>query len=116
MAAPPADPPNAPGPADPNDASTREAKKKFLLTASFEEQEALLAPPPEPVPTPPRRLSSQPHLRAYTERRGPTPLALGVHPFPGWLMVCAVMLPGTFAWIVDPDGNKVELWEPKKAG
>ncbi len=20
---------------------------------------------------------------------------------------------GTFAWIVDPDGNKVELWEPK---
>lgn len=22
---------------------------------------------------------------------------------------------GTFAWIVDPDGNKVELWEPKRA-
>jgi predicted enzyme related to lactoylglutathione lyase len=20
---------------------------------------------------------------------------------------------GRFAWIVDPDGNKVELWEPK---
>ena len=20
---------------------------------------------------------------------------------------------GTFAWILDPDGNKVELWEPK---
>lgn len=23
---------------------------------------------------------------------------------------------GKFAWIVDPDGNKVELWEPKKVG
>jgi predicted enzyme related to lactoylglutathione lyase len=23
---------------------------------------------------------------------------------------------GTFAWILDPDGNKVELWEPKSAG
>jgi predicted enzyme related to lactoylglutathione lyase len=23
---------------------------------------------------------------------------------------------GIFAWIVDPDGNKVELWEPKKVG
>jgi predicted enzyme related to lactoylglutathione lyase len=22
---------------------------------------------------------------------------------------------GTFAWILDPDGNKVELWEPKAA-
>ena len=22
---------------------------------------------------------------------------------------------GTFAWIMDPDGNKVELWEPKGA-
>ena len=22
---------------------------------------------------------------------------------------------GKFAWIMDPDGNKVELWEPKKA-
>jgi predicted enzyme related to lactoylglutathione lyase len=22
---------------------------------------------------------------------------------------------GTFAWILDPDGNKVELWEPKSA-
>jgi predicted enzyme related to lactoylglutathione lyase len=22
---------------------------------------------------------------------------------------------GTFAWIVDPDGNKVELWQPKAA-
>lgn len=22
---------------------------------------------------------------------------------------------GTFAWIADPDGNKVELWEPKNA-
>lgn len=22
---------------------------------------------------------------------------------------------GTFAWIVDPDGNKVELWEPAKS-
>jgi catechol 2,3-dioxygenase-like lactoylglutathione lyase family enzyme len=22
---------------------------------------------------------------------------------------------GTFAWILDPDGNKVELWEPKRA-
>ena len=22
---------------------------------------------------------------------------------------------GTFAWIMDPDGNKVELWEPKAA-
>jgi predicted enzyme related to lactoylglutathione lyase len=22
---------------------------------------------------------------------------------------------GTFAWIMDPDGNKVELWEPKLA-
>jgi len=22
---------------------------------------------------------------------------------------------GIFAWIVDPDGNKVELWEPKKS-
>jgi predicted enzyme related to lactoylglutathione lyase len=22
---------------------------------------------------------------------------------------------GTFAWIVDPDGNKVELWQPKGA-
>lgn len=21
---------------------------------------------------------------------------------------------GTFAWIVDPDGNKVELWEPRQ--
>ncbi len=21
---------------------------------------------------------------------------------------------GTFAWILDPDGNKVELWEPKR--
>jgi predicted enzyme related to lactoylglutathione lyase len=21
---------------------------------------------------------------------------------------------GKFAWILDPDGNKVELWEPKK--
>jgi predicted enzyme related to lactoylglutathione lyase len=21
---------------------------------------------------------------------------------------------GTFAWIMDPDGNKVELWEPKE--
>jgi predicted enzyme related to lactoylglutathione lyase len=21
---------------------------------------------------------------------------------------------GKFAWIIDPDGNKVELWEPKK--
>ena len=21
---------------------------------------------------------------------------------------------GTFAWIADPDGNKVELWEPKR--
>lgn len=21
---------------------------------------------------------------------------------------------GTFAWVLDPDGNKVELWEPKK--
>ena len=20
---------------------------------------------------------------------------------------------GTFAWVLDPDGNKVELWEPK---
>ena len=20
---------------------------------------------------------------------------------------------GTFAWVMDPDGNKVELWEPK---
>lgn len=20
---------------------------------------------------------------------------------------------GTFAWVIDPDGNKVELWEPK---
>jgi predicted enzyme related to lactoylglutathione lyase len=20
---------------------------------------------------------------------------------------------GTFAWIIDPEGNKVELWEPK---
>lgn len=23
---------------------------------------------------------------------------------------------GSFAWIVDPDGNKVELWEPKAGG
>ena len=23
---------------------------------------------------------------------------------------------GKFAWIMDPDGNKVELWEPKKPG
>jgi predicted enzyme related to lactoylglutathione lyase len=23
---------------------------------------------------------------------------------------------GKFAWIMDPDGNKVELWEPTKAG
>jgi len=23
---------------------------------------------------------------------------------------------GKFAWIMDPDGNKVELWEPKKKG
>ena len=23
---------------------------------------------------------------------------------------------GTFAWIMDPDGNKIELWEPKAAG
>lgn len=23
---------------------------------------------------------------------------------------------GSFAWIVDPDGNKVELWEPKADG
>lgn len=23
---------------------------------------------------------------------------------------------GTFAWVLDPDGNKVELWEPKAAG
>ncbi len=23
---------------------------------------------------------------------------------------------GKFAWIVDPDGNKVELWEPKAPG
>jgi len=23
---------------------------------------------------------------------------------------------GAFAWILDPDGNKVELWEPKSAG
>jgi len=23
---------------------------------------------------------------------------------------------GKFAWIVDPDGNKVELWEPKNPG
>ena len=22
---------------------------------------------------------------------------------------------GTFAWVMDPDGNKVELWEPKLA-
>jgi predicted enzyme related to lactoylglutathione lyase len=22
---------------------------------------------------------------------------------------------GTFAWVLDPDGNKVELWEPKAA-
>ena len=21
---------------------------------------------------------------------------------------------GTFAWVLDPDGNKVELWEPKR--
>jgi len=23
---------------------------------------------------------------------------------------------GKFAWIMDPDGNKVELWEPKASG
>ena len=23
---------------------------------------------------------------------------------------------GKFAWIMDPDGNKIELWEPKDAG
>jgi predicted enzyme related to lactoylglutathione lyase len=23
---------------------------------------------------------------------------------------------GKFAWIMDPDGNKVELWEPKRGG
>ena len=23
---------------------------------------------------------------------------------------------GTFAWVMDPDGNKVELWEPKASG
>ena len=23
---------------------------------------------------------------------------------------------GTFAWIMDPDGNKVELWEPENLG
>lgn len=23
---------------------------------------------------------------------------------------------GKFAWVMDPDGNKVELWEPKAAG
>ena len=23
---------------------------------------------------------------------------------------------GTFAWIMDPDGNKVELWEPQASG
>jgi len=21
---------------------------------------------------------------------------------------------GTFAWVIDPDGNKVELWEPRQ--
>ena len=25
-------------------------------------------------------------------------------------------LNGTFAWVMDPDGNKVELWEPKASG
>ena len=23
---------------------------------------------------------------------------------------------GKFGWVIDPDGNKVELWEPKGAG
>ena len=23
---------------------------------------------------------------------------------------------GSFAWIMDPDGNKIELWEPKDEG
>jgi predicted enzyme related to lactoylglutathione lyase len=23
---------------------------------------------------------------------------------------------GTFAWVLDPDGNKVELWEPPRSG
>jgi predicted enzyme related to lactoylglutathione lyase len=23
---------------------------------------------------------------------------------------------GSFAWILDPDGNQIELWEPKDSG
>jgi catechol 2,3-dioxygenase-like lactoylglutathione lyase family enzyme len=23
---------------------------------------------------------------------------------------------GNFGWIIDPDGNRIELWEPKKSG
>jgi hypothetical protein len=28
----------------------------------------------------------------------------------GWCFSCGN---GKFAWIMDPDGNKIELWEPK---
>ncbi len=57
----------------------REAKKKFILTASFDEQLELLAPPPEPVPIAPRPLPHMPVLPAPPPR--PVAPIIGVHRF-----------------------------------
>jgi|GEM_PF-3573077 len=84
----------------------REAKKKFMLTAGFADQEALLVPPPEPIPTPPRPLPSAPRLTQVTQRKGPTPVAIGVHRFvqdptshPAWSeFVQRVLELGLHAW------------------
>ncbi len=84
----------------------REARKKFMLTAGFADQVALLVPPPEPIPTPPRQLPSAPRLTQVTQRRGPTRVALGVHRFvqdptshPAWSdFVQRVLDLGLAAW------------------
>ncbi len=63
--------------AEPGD---KDAKRRFLLTASFADQEALLVPPEEPPPLD-RALPTAPPLTPPSARKGPTGVALGVHRF-----------------------------------
>lgn len=80
MAGSPPDPTGGARADPPADADAKpDPKKGFLLTAEFEDQEALLAPPPEPVPVPPRPLPSGPRLATgASAKKG---VALGVHRF-----------------------------------